>query len=436
MNLHSLSWDQLGILDAPRPASGAQRLILALTVLGLAASLVTGLTFQTAMIAQIAPDQAYSGEIVKPPLYYAAHAAEIFLLMAAGALALLRTPVRGISRGYCARLALFFTATLLMTARGYDLPSLLSTKIFDQSGPVVCFISMLVFVGARRENWRVLGKVMWALAAALSVVVILRMGGLHAMTRVEAVANLGEATNHLLFPAAWLALNHYPRRSLASRLHLAPILVYALCSFLNQTRLNFVMLFTLLAVSAYFNHKRRIPQLSVWIAGLVLLAIAGMLTSAFLADTPVVQKLGFVASSFAGRLDEDTRTGQVTAFVQNVQPHELLLGRGARATWNWPSKSLNYTGGTDIGYLTLLFYGGVPLLLTYIATHVAQGFHAFRVKASDWRLPALGVALLWAVRMFSSSYPVVSLEYYPVLLCIGACISREIRPAGSYREVC
>jgi hypothetical protein len=33
--------------------------------------------------------------------------------------------------------------------------------------------------------------------------------------------------------------------------------------------------------------------------------------------------------------------------------------------------------------------------------------------------------MLFALRMFSSTYANVALDYYPVLLCVGACISRE-----------
>jgi len=103
--------------------------------------------------------------------------------------------------------------------------------------------------------------------------------------------------------------------------------------------------------------------------------------------------------------------------------HELLLGRGSRATWWWRIEE--YAGGTDVGYLTLLFYGGVPLLLTYIATHVTPGLTAFRMNVASWQLAAAAVVLLWGLRMFSSNYPGLTLDYYPVLFFVGACISRE-----------
>jgi len=150
----------------------------------------------------------------------------------------------------------------------------------------------------------------------------------------------------------------------------------------------------------------------------------GLFAGVFLRDTSEFRTMETVADQFSSRLDQDTRTGQLAYFFESVRPEELLLGKGSMATWNW-GRTLNWGGGTDVGYLTLLLYGGVPLLLTYLATHIQPCFAVFARRLDNWQLTAAGVVLLWSIRMLSSSYIGVTLDYYPILFCVGACISRE-----------
>jgi hypothetical protein len=198
--------------------------------------------------------------------------------------------------------------------------------------------------------------------------------------------------------------------------------VYGLGSLFTQTRLNFVMLFGLLIVYAYVQYKRREPQAAVWITAAMLTIWLTLFTVAFFKDSRAVQNLQYVTGAFSDRLEEDTRTGQIRWFFRDVQPQELVLGRGSFAKWQW---GMNLWSGTDVGYLSLLFYGGLPLLVTYILVHLKPGFSVLTAKFPTWQLTAGGIVALWSLRMWSSSYPYTSVDYYPILLCVGACISRD-----------
>ena len=143
------------------------------------------------------------------------------------------------------------------------------------------------------------------------------------------------------------------------------------------------------------------------------------------ADTKYVQTLQASAEAFVNRADEDTRTGQLVEFFRNVRISELVLGRGSLATWNWGG--VEFTSAVDLGYLSLLFFGGLPLLLTYVALHITPALGTIRRPESEWQRSCAAIALLWALRMFSSSYPELSIEYYPVLLCIGGCLGQARR---------
>jgi len=398
-------------------------LVLTLVSLGMVASLVAFISVQQAIKYQLKPDELFSTTIVNSPLYYVAHVTETILLVSAGLVALMFTKWRTIERGYFLRFALFLGAALLMTARSFSFSELLSTKIADWSGPFPLFVSVLVFVGARRRNWAFLDATMVVMAVLFSVLTLVGMAGLRTFTRQEGVASLGVILNTLYWPASWVALRDYPQHSPTRRFRLGPLVIFGFGGLLTQTRLLFVMLFSSLIMYAYVQHRRKIPQATGWLVGIALTVWIGLFTAVFLKDTRGFEKVASVADAFSSRLSEDTRTGQLLSFEGSVQLHELVLGRGALATWNWGGTV--WHGGTDVGYLTLLFYGGVPLLVTYVATHLKPCLIVFRKGQTSWQLTAAAIVFLWGIRMFSSSYPGLALEYYPILFCTGACISRD-----------
>ena len=403
--------------------TATERLVLGLVVAGMLASLVAFISYQQSLKYQLKADELYSSNIVKSQLYYAAHALEITLLASAGIAAMLSYDWRTVERGYLTRFALFLGAVLLMTARGYSLSDLFSTKLVDLSGPCPFFLSMVCFIGSRRKNWTLLGPTMTVLAVLFSILTLYGIVTLRSFTRQEGVMTLGAILNVLYWPASWIALKDYSRHSFARRLRFGPIVIFGFGSLFTQTRLNFVMLFGLFVVYACVQYKRKIPQATLWIIGVGLAVWVGLFTAVFLKDSPAFEKLANVTDAFSSRLTEDTRTGQVLSFQKDVQLHELILGRGALATWNWGGMA--WRGGTDIGYLTLLFYGGIPLLLAYVATHLKPCLTVFRKNRATWQLTGAGVVLLWWFHLFSSGYPAADLGYYPILFCTGACISRE-----------
>jgi hypothetical protein len=430
MTPNSLTFDEsieLGQLAAARPNVG-DRFILLLTTAGIVAAVVAYISYDLAARAQLRPDELYSADVVKTPLYYATYAAQIILLASAGLLALLTTNLRNIERGFVVKFALFIGAAFLMAARGFSTSEVLSTKLVDGSGPFPLILSVLIFVGAKRANWVVLEKIMFGLAIFFCGVALFRMTGLQTFTRQEGVANLGNILNALYWPAAWVALRAYPRDSFGNRVKLIPLFVYGLGSLFTQTRLNVLMVFALFAVYAIVQRKRRAPQAGLWIGLSMLVIWTTLFTATFLRGSRVLDRVQDVTNAFAERLDEDTRTEQLTAFFSTVAPSELVLGRGSMATWDWDG--YDWRGGTDVGYLTLLLFGGLPLLVTYFLIHLKPCISTIFKKSweiADWRLVGAGVGVLWAFRMFSSSYASTAIDYYCILFCVGAAISREQR---------
>lgn len=401
----------------------ADRKVMVLMILGMIASVIAFLSLREALRTQLKPNEFYSENIVKSQLFYVAHAAQIGLLMITGTLALVATDMRTLTRGYILRFMLFIGAATLMTFRGYSLSELLTTKVFDGSGPFPCFLSVLIFVGARRGNWRAIDRTFTGLAVVFGVFTILGIAQLRTFTRPEAVASLAGFLNVLFWAASWIALRYYEENDVWGHFRFGPALLYAIGSLFTQTRLNFVMLFALLGAYAFVQYKRGTLRLFGWVATLAAVVWLSLFTVIFLSDVKAVERVASVSKAFSSRIDEDSRTGQLISFAENVPGQDLLLGRGSLATWLWDSEE--WRGGTDVGYLTLLLYGGLPLLLTYCWAHISPGLKAFNRDETGVRLTAACIVLLWGVRMFSSSYPSLSIEYYPILLCLGICVYRE-----------
>jgi hypothetical protein len=286
-------------------------------------------------------------------------------------------------------------------------------------------MSLLVFIGACRRNWNFLGITMVIMAVLFSTLTLAGIAGLHTFTRQEGVAHVGAIVHALYWPASWILLKDYPQHSLVRCLRFVPIVIFGFGSLFTQTRLLFVMLFALFVVYSFVQRRRRIPQATVWLVGVVFAVWVGLFTNVFLKDTRAFENVAGVADAFSSRLTEDTRTGQLVSFAESVRPSELLLGKGSFATWQWGRQPW---AGVDVGYISLLFFGGVPLLVTYVVTHMKPCLAVLRERRASWQLAAAGVILLWGIHMLSSCYPGTVLDYYPVLFCVGACISREPSP--------
>lgn len=413
-----------------------RRLPVFLAIVGMAASTVALWFYVQALPTFVQQGYAFDygyGRVAKPALYYAAHGVELFCLCSGGLVALSYAP-RHLIRRYVFTFSLFFSSCVLMTLRGYSLSGAISAQIFANTGPFVFIVSVVMFVGVHPGNWKLLDKLFLWMAITYSAFVVVGMGGVHSANRWEAILALQNYLNVLFWPATWLLLRPGAWTSLWGWFSYAPLAVYAAGSILTQSRLNCVMTVGALGACTYLQRRRHRPMVPKLILAVALGLGLILISPTFLNDTQYVRTLQASANAFLSRIDEDTRTGQLIEFFKDVHISELLLGRGSLATWNWTGSA--YTSGTDVGYLSLLFFGGVPLLFTYILVHIAPALGAISHPQSEWQRSCAAIALLWALRMCSSEYPTLTAEYYLVLLCMGGCLGQARRlPMRRTRQI-
>jgi len=410
-------------------------IISGLVVVGLAASLLATVALQGSRVAQagtgVWEDVA---EAPRPALYYAAHAIRIAALTGAGLLAF---AVRGrrVSSSLAAWFLAFVAAGLLCAFRGMDAGDLLSSRIFGTTGPWLAVLSLLLFASARVDVLPLLGRAFEVLAWTLTGLVAWEAVHLRSYLRPETVAALSSYLNALYFPAAWLVLRPRVAGTGTRYLRWVPVLAYAAGSILVQTRLNLVMLGLLLLADSWISARRTGRPIARVVEFAAVAAAAIALASWLAEGTRLARLFEMSFLGLAERIGEDSRTGQLAAFFSDVSATDLLLGRGARATWNWPGMSPRWAGGTDVGYLSLLFFGGVPLLATWCAVHLGPPLRVLRSGDDGARLACAAVVLLWGARMLSSSFPSLALEYEVVLLCVGACAAppRDLPGASASR---
>jgi hypothetical protein len=365
-------------------------------------------------------------ELVKTPLYYAAHGLQIALLTSAGMVALLRR-WRGLSARYLVAFLLLQAAGALMSARGLTLDDILSVRIADSTGPFVTLISLVAFATVEPKEARLVGWVLSVLGLVVSTMVAIGLLGLRTAHREEVVSSLQNYLNVLYWLAAWMLLGVGGERRWLRGLRWLPLLVYVAGSVIVQTRLNLLMACLLLIARVYLSHRTAgVAAVALTVAGGAL-AFALAVGPWLFQDTPFTDLVGEALGALGGRLTQDTRTGQIVAFFADVSPYELILGRGSRATWNWPGMNAQWAGGTDVGYLSLLFFGGIPLLATYVAFHLAPAWGILRSSRRGPELAPAIIVALWAVRTLSSSFPSYSLDYYVVLFSLGICLGRTGR---------
>jgi hypothetical protein len=357
----------------------------------------------------------------KGSIYYASYGTEIVFMLLSGftaiASTLRRTDLSNLRISYGALAA----SAVLMSYQGYTNADVFSVKIAAMTGPLPLVISALVFVSADATNWRAIARLLRVGAGVLSLCVLVNIAYLQSASRTEALTQLLFYLNALYWPAVWLFLED---TSIGIRRIpcLLPLIVYGVGGIVVQTRLCFIMIACALILRAYRHGTGRAVAMMFVGASCVVM----LLTSSGLNSTG---KISTAWEGLSERSLEDTRTGQLEQFFDDVGLKELVVGRGSFATWTW--NGVAWDGGTDVGYLSLALFGGVPLLLSYVMFHFSPIIWRANRRRKGFSSSCDLIVVLWAVRMFSSSYPSLSMEYYYLLLCIGGCFARSTKPSPS-----
>ena len=124
---------------------------------------------------------------------------------------------------------------------------------------------------------------------------------------------------------------------------------------------------------------------------------------------------------------EDYRFTETKLVANLMSWDEWLLGRGVSGTW---SSSKAYFGSirtmVHIGYMNLVFRGGIFLLLLFIIFPLGVGWCALFKSRDIWTLAAAAMIVRYSIIMFYGSYLVPHLGLVLLYLCAGRLVASKI----------
>ena len=400
---------------------GPYALVLLLMVLALLASWV-------ALVYPMENSELYMdptlGQLVMTraatTLYYAAHGAAIGSVIAAGVLAGLLGGFRSLGGGARLALRVLSATAAIWAVVSYTAGEIFSRAIFSATGPFVWFTLVFVMAGTDRRIWSYIDPVIRVLAyastgLALRTLMTSEWRYYSGYSKYTAYAIL------LTWLGGWTLLTATRVRGFRLLVRASPqivAIVMAICALARSWTILSVLIITAFILLRSREQGSVVSGVRTLIMVCVLCAVVGAVVY-----TTVPQTLSDSVNGLTARVDKDTRTAQYTAFFSVVPVADLLLGRGPKGTWYWKNFDVEYQY-FDNGYLWMLFLGGVPTLLCYVAIVVWPAIRALRCDPLGADRAAVCLVLVWALALTGlSTYtlPSVGFTSFLVSLWVGRC---------------
>jgi hypothetical protein len=338
------------------------------------------------------------------------------LVFAGAALSLTARSRIRMGRNYLILLCLSVAYSFVMAARNLQPSDFLSTAFFSLMAPGCAIFSCLIFASADKEAWRTLARTVAYGTLGISLIVLFEIVQLRSASRGEAYWRL-YAYSSILEITAIVAFGWFAETRRAW-LGLIPMAVLIAVSIAMQTRLMIVELVSLVFFYRLFSQRKLSSRAVVasCLGGLILLWGAYF---AWYSPNALHSALPGSAAAFWDRATEDTRTAQFVNFFAKVPAETFLLGVGVPRPGEF-----NGTGsyGIDLGYVNILFLGGIPCLVLFFLLHQLPAIRCIGAKFDSVDAACLASVMSYSVALFSSEAPLPSPAYYILMLLVGRSI--------------
>jgi len=371
----------------------------------------------------------------KTSAYYAAHGVGLACVMLAGLLAALRGRFRTAGAGVAVAFYILAATAIVWAVASYPVQDLCSSKVLSATGPFAWLTLLLLLAGVSRATWTYLDPVIRLLAylsAALSLRALTTMdyGYYHGFSKYL------QYTIFLMWLGGWTLLTATRMRGWRLLVRSIPAMVMVVMALFTQSRSWTILSLLLFATFALLRARER-GAFAAAVRSLVL-GVVVCLSVGALAYEAMPGKLGVAVSGLAARLGQDTRSDQYTQFFNSVPVTDLLFGRGPLGTWYW--EDVGDYQYFDNGYLWILFEGGVPTLVCFIAIVLWPAFRVWRRKPTGDVAAAASMVLIWGLALTGLStftLPTLSVASYMIALLAGRCwlvlaetAEQRVRPAA------
>lgn len=301
------------------------------------------------------------------------------------------------------------------------------------NSPLIWLLCFGLFIGARPEALRYVlrmaGFAAWFLAPLMlySIISIRHYGRFEGFNPQVAYLSL----------AVWFAACHLlaapGSRSYLAAVRSIPLLACGLLAVFTQGRgwlIQCALAFLLLAARPLFLRESR--ALSKVVRSLavaaIMLAVLGFL---------VLRFYPLAVEGFASRLTVDSRSEQYGEFFSQVDPLDIISGKGPEATYRRSDNRLNYEY-FDNQFLWMDFKGGLVIVLGYTILVLAPGLRLLFRARNESEYAAAGTLVLWTLGLAGlSTYNNIyfSAQNYLVVVLAGCCHSCLASRRGGATEM-
>jgi hypothetical protein len=331
------------------------------------------------------------------------------------------------ARHYRVLLCFAIAYSVVLATRNLEMRDLLRYEVHSPMAPVCTAASCLLFASLNRDHWRTLIRVVALGSLGVSLLALFELMGMHSASRGEAYWRLYTYSG-ILEITAIVAFGWFSKVRRAW-IGLIPAAVLLVVSVAMQARLMLVENLCLLGFYILFTRR------GLTVNRLVTLCVASLLlmwTPYFIWYSSGVQRmLPRSVTSFWDRRAEDTRSAQFVDFFAKVPAGTFLFGTGIprRGEFN----GLGATG-IDLGYVNILFLGGVPALVLFFIIHLLPALRCIGARFDSVDAACLASVLTYGVRLFSSTVPAFEPHYLLLMLLVGRCIMLSADRTARYRS--
>jgi hypothetical protein len=321
-------------------------------------------------------------------------------------------------------LALFLWSSLLVLTQDLPPARLFASNalVYGKLSPGVVTAMSVTFLAANPALWPVFLRSLRWFAAVASAFCLVGLTQVQDFSRIQAyrwVFEPGlvlEATALIAFAAI-----HGRHSRAAKAAACIPLALLAVVTILEQARLLLVVLACMFVAYVFIRKPAKANTMAMGRRQLLVLTTFGLFT--LLGLLLLYQNLSQSdpENQLYRRLTEDTRTAQFHRYFEALDWDTVFLGNGHVATEEpW------FGGGgaeaIDCGYLNLLWVGGALLVLLFLAFAVSPATRCLFRRLDYPDAAVVALAVMYFVRLASSTNPGFNTQFMIVCLLVGRCI--------------
>jgi hypothetical protein len=321
-------------------------------------------------------------------------------------------------------LALCLWSSLLVLTQDLPFARLFASNalVYGKISPGVVIAMSVTFLAANPVLWPVFLRSLRWFAAVASAACLVGLTQMQGFARIQAYRWLYEPGLILEVTALIAFVAIHGRRSRAAKATACiPLALLAVVTILIQARLLMVVLACMFAAYVFIRKPARANTTAVGRRHLLVLTFFGLCT--LLGLLLLYQNLSESGpeNQLSRRLTEDTRTAQFHRYFEALDWDTVLLGNGHVATED-PWFGGGGADAIDCGYLNLLWVGGAMLVLLFLAFAVSPAMRCLFRRLDYPDAAVVALAVMYFVRLASSTNPGFNTQFMIVCLLVGRCI--------------